>query len=191
MSHPLMNDNTLLERVQAAINAFGEPQKSIASPEKQSVVVVNMRRHLLINQTMEQFIINCYTLLEWVTPSLHIAKGIRVPFASRYRGLTTGEKFELRNKLAESYSHGEIPLFAFDKQQMRWTINFKTYPTLESGFTWWCSYRFDDGTRPQQLRGPEGAKLRRLAKQVQEQRGIHVPTPHRQPQPRHTPSALS
>ena len=83
MSHPLMNDNTLLDRVQAAINAFGEPQKSIASPEKQSVVVVNMRRHLLINQTMEQFIINCYTLLEWVIPSFHIAKGIRDPFASR------------------------------------------------------------------------------------------------------------
>jgi len=138
-----MNANAL-ERLQAAVNAFGQPR----IVETQSELVENViRTGLLLNSIMEEFIHYVYTPHPHgdgylcITASGYIKKGVVAPWAFRNKSTARSEKHRIRSQFKKSERRGHAPLFSYDKYRKCWQLNIDKYPTLEGALAWFDAYK--------------------------------------------------
>jgi len=150
MNQYLIDDATLIEKFQAAVLAFGEPKIRQEKAEREPLIIVNMRENLLINHVMKSFIERAYQYdpkqphVDYLEITGHLKKGVTVPMASRFRGLTQGQKQKLISALNQAAAEDQ-PLFLFDNSQRRWMINLYHYSELKFALAWWSKHCLDDG----------------------------------------------
>jgi len=132
-----------VERLQAAINAFGQPK---LVSENDSMIEATTRNAILLNSIMEEFIHYVYTPHPHqdgylcLTASGFIKRGVITPWSYSNKATTRREKKILRSRFNASWKKRDFPLFTFDKKSRFWQLHIDRYPTLESALAWWDSY---------------------------------------------------
>ena len=133
-----------VERLQAAINAFGQPRIVERNDE---IVEATIRTGLLLNSIMEEFIQYIYTPHPEIdgylclTASGAIRRGVIAPWAYSNKATTRDEKKRIRSRFTASLRGGHAPLFAYNKRQRNWYLNIDKYSTTEAALRWWDVYK--------------------------------------------------
>lgn len=133
-----------VERLQAAINAFGQPR---IVEEKSEIIEDTIRTSFLLNAITEEFIRYVYTPnpngngLLCITASGYIKKGVVAPWSFSNKATTRVEKKRIRSQFMTSKRHGHAPLFIYDRRRKCWQLNVDKYPTLDHALAWFAKYK--------------------------------------------------